>query len=198
MPVLQCRAEVINEDGTLAPSWPRAATLDSVDDIRSTVSDLFQALRGRIYQYLLLILGNPAEAEELTQECFLRLYQQLYQHKSVDNARVWLFHVARNLALDKKRTGKFIAAIDPPTWDKVLEVRRDPSPTPEQGLLQRERYELVCRVLNRLTDQEQHVLYLRAKGLSYREVGGVMKLSVEAVAAHVHRGLEKIKAKLNV
>ncbi|HWR37390.1 MAG TPA: RNA polymerase sigma factor [Clostridia bacterium] len=162
------------------------------------MSDLFQTLRGRVYQYLLLILGNPAEAEELTQECFLRLYQQLHKRKSIDNARVWLFHVARNLALDKKRTGRFIAAIDPPTWDKVLEFRRDPSPTPEQNLLQKERYELVCSVLKRLSDQEQQVLYLRAKGLSYRQVGEVMALSIEAVAAHVHRGLGKVKAKLNV
>jgi RNA polymerase sigma-70 factor (ECF subfamily) len=178
--------------------WPGAALRGSVDELRHSVSELFHALRGRVFQYLLVILGNPSEAEEITQECFLRLYQHLRDGNAVENAKVWLFHVARNLALDKKRASRFVGELDPPAWDKVILARQDLSPTPEQGMLQKERYDMVREALRRLTDQEQQVLHLRAKGLSYREIAEVMELSINAVAAHIHRGLEKIKGRLHV
>lgn len=183
--------------GELSLSEPALVSRDSSGSLESRVSDLFTALRGRLYQYLLVVFANPAEAEDATQECFLRLYRYLYQGKPVDNPRVWIFRVAHNLALDRKKSGRFVREVAPPSWDEIFERYLDPSPSPEQGMIQRERYEAVRAVVNRLNDQQKQVLYLKAEGLDYREIGQIMSLSTTAIAAHVRRGIVKIKAEIN-
>jgi RNA polymerase sigma-70 factor (ECF subfamily) len=180
-------------------SLPESFVLDhaAVETLEDKVSRLFQSLRRRIYQYLLVVLGSPAEAEDSTQECFLRLYRYLAAGNSIQDPTFWLFRVAHNIALDRKKSGRFLHEVDPPSWDEVLQRRHDQTPNPEQGMIQRERYETVRSAIHRLTAQQQQVLFLRAEGLGYREIAEVLSLSLPAVAAHVRRGIERIKAELN-
>ncbi|MGA2435092.1 MAG: RNA polymerase sigma factor [Bryobacteraceae bacterium] len=166
--------------------------------LENEVAELFaSSLRGRLYQYLLIVLRNPAEAEDAAQECFLKLYRHRHMGNMIDDPNLWIFRVAHNLALDKKKSAQFSREVEPPSWSEVAENHQDPSPSPEQGFIQRERYEAVRAAMSQLTDQQKQVLYLRAEGFGYREIAEVLALSMPAVAAHVRRGIEKIKVKIN-
>jgi len=68
--------------------------------LEEKVGELFELLRDPIYLYLMAMLGNPAEAEDVTQETFLRLYRALHRGQSITNVRFFLFRVAHNLAFD--------------------------------------------------------------------------------------------------
>jgi hypothetical protein len=59
--------------------------------------------RDSIYRYLISLGTNPSEAQDLTQETFLRLYIALRNRKQIENIRAWLFTVASNLAMNQKR-----------------------------------------------------------------------------------------------
>src|SRR2546425_13208520 len=83
-------------DSTVLGLMQRTVTLEE------KVSQLFELLRDPVYLYLMAVLGNSAEAEDITQESFLRLYRALHRGQAITNARFWLFRVAHNLAFDQR------------------------------------------------------------------------------------------------
>jgi RNA polymerase sigma-70 factor (ECF subfamily) len=72
--------------------------------LENTVTQLFEEFRAPLYRYLVLIIWNPGEAEDLVQEVFVRLLGQLNDGKSIDNLRAWLFRVGHNLAANRLRS----------------------------------------------------------------------------------------------
>jgi sigma-70-like protein len=60
------------------------------------VSEQFERLRTPVYAYVLAVCGRAGEAEELTQEVFLRLYSYLRAGNRVRSTRAWVFRVAHN------------------------------------------------------------------------------------------------------
>src|SRR5436190_2092812 len=89
----------------MAADTNRAATIDSTLfrpkqgtlTIDQKVTELFEHLRDSVYRYLIVLTGNPAEAEEVTQEAFLKLCQCLQKGQTISHARTWVFRVAHNL-----------------------------------------------------------------------------------------------------
>src|SRR3984893_6810424 len=71
--------------------------------LQQRVTKIFELLRDPVYRYLFRVLDNPHEAEDLTQEVFLRLYMYLHKGQTVTNIRAWVFRVAHNLAIDQHR-----------------------------------------------------------------------------------------------
>jgi len=68
-----------------------------------------------VYRYSLALTGNPASAEEITQEAFARLLRNGFQASTIDRPEAWLMRVARNLAIETFRerardTGELSAA----------------------------------------------------------------------------------------
>lgn len=165
--------------------------------MQTEISELFILLRLPLYRYFLAGTGSAADAEELTQDCFLRLYRYLSQGGQVDNPKLWLFHVAHNLLLDRHKRARRLREVGVPAWDQFAETCGDSSPSPEEALLQRERYEHMNRAMRKLTIQQREVLILKAEGLGYREIGEIMSLSTFAVAAHVRRAIAKMKVRQN-
>ena len=58
--------------------------------------ELFELLRQPVYIYLKAVVGNSGEAEDVTQEAFLRLYSALHKGQTIANVRLYLFRVAHN------------------------------------------------------------------------------------------------------
>src|SRR2546427_10761617 len=93
-------------DSTVLGLMQRTVTLEE------KVGQLFELLRDPVYLYLMAVLGNSAEAEDITQETFLRLYRALHRGHSITNVRFWLFRAAHNLAFDHREKSQRFAASD--------------------------------------------------------------------------------------
>src|SRR5215813_357303 len=78
---------------------------------------------------------------QFRQETFLQLYRCLHAGQSIGNARAWIFRVAHNLAVNQIKSQQFITPIDDDTWAEVRRLYQDSSPTPEQKLIQQEKFE---------------------------------------------------------
>src|SRR5262245_40989375 len=88
------------------PLWLRAGDDESsrgTDEIRESVTQSFVAHRREICRYLAQRGCLATDAEEMTQEVFLRLYRARLTGVDVDAPRRWLFTVARNMAIDHAR-----------------------------------------------------------------------------------------------
>lgn len=161
------------------------------------VAEIFELLRDPVYRYLVGMLGDPAEAEDLVQDAFLRLYVHLCDGQHVGNVRAWTYRVAHNLALDHLRRNDHVELLDAVVWDRICEKEKHRVPDAELCLLEKERRELFQKAVERLSPQERSCLSLKAEGLTYREIGEVLGLRISTVATFVERGIKKLLSENN-
>ena len=160
--------------------------------LEQKVTGYFKQWREPVYRYLVAAFGNSAEAEDVTQEAFLQLYRCLHAGQSIGNARAWIFRVAHNLAVNQIKSQQFITPIDDDTWAKIRRLYRDNSLTPEQKLIQQEKFDRLRIAVASLTAPERQCLHLRTKGFRYREIAEILDMSTTTVAETIYRVIEKL------
>ncbi len=163
-------------------------------DLEHRVAGVYEEFRTPVYLYLAAAFGDPVEAEDITQETFLRLFLHWSAGKSIaaDSMRSWIFRVAHNLAIDRARGAKFLRELDSAAYLPASLQLADKSPTPEQTVIDRERFAAVRNGLALLSKQERHCLYLRAEAFSYREIAEILGITVSSVAEFLRRAIRKM------
>ena len=135
------------------------------------------------------MLGNPTEAEDVTQEVFVRAYTQLATYKPAHKFSTWLLSIASHLAIDQLRRRRFLAL---PLEDvPFLEWMADLGTGPEQSALQGEQQDEIQTYLQRLPSKYRAVIVLRYwYDLSYEEISTALNLTPALVKARLHRARE--------
>jgi RNA polymerase sigma-70 factor (ECF subfamily) len=147
---------------------------------------LFDEFRLPLLRYLSSFGLALPDSEEVLQEVFLSLFQHLQHGKSRENLRGWLFRVAHNLALKRRyRTGR-----DLEQGTAVPAI--DPAPNPEDQMLTNQIRQRALQVAKALPEQDRRCLFLRAEGLRYREIAGILDMSLGAVSLSLTRSLARI------
>ena len=78
-------------DNGILPEAEIFYLMTDTHNLEQHISQLFETLRQPVYQYLLAVFGNPAEAEDLTQDAFLQLYKTVKGGQTIRNVRFWIF-----------------------------------------------------------------------------------------------------------
>jgi RNA polymerase sigma-70 factor (ECF subfamily) len=135
------------------------------------------------------MLGNTTEAEDVTQETFVRAYTQLSTYKSVHKFSTWLLSIASHLAIDQLRRRRFLAL---PLEDvPFLEWIVDAGVGPEQSVLHGEQQDDIQKYLQLLPGKYRAVIVLRYwYDFSYEEIAQVLNLTQPLVKARLHRARE--------
>jgi RNA polymerase sigma-70 factor (ECF subfamily) len=136
------------------------------------------------------MLRNAAAAEDVTQECFLRLFVELRSGKSIDTVKAWLFRVGHNLAIDhqRQRDSRLEDTLDGDAQN-VIDGRYLSS---EEVMLRQEQISLMRAALDRLSSQQRLCLHLRTEGFRYREIAGILGVSESTVCENLRRGLSRL------
>jgi len=174
-------------DQGLLRAWQGTSELERI------ITEVFGRLRDPVYRYLMSTLGSPAEAEELTQETFLRLLAHLQKGHPVEHVRAWVFRVAHNLALNTLRKRNRQEAVIPSGGGPRRDEKADPAPTAEERVIEQELQQRMSRALARLSPQERYCLELKAEGLTYREIAETLDIHPGSVATFLARGVGKLK-----
>ena len=140
-----------------------------------------------LVRYLQRRLNCPNDAEDIAHEAFLRLVTSA-QIKSDSHAKAFVFHVARNLAIDELRKRSIRSRVE------VLETAAELTDATEQSLETlwqvRGRLAVVLHAVSKLPSRCRRVFVLhKIWGLSHKEVASRLDISVNAVEAHIVRGL---------
>jgi RNA polymerase sigma factor (sigma-70 family) len=135
------------------------------------------------------MLSNPTEAEDVTQEVFVRAYTQLASYKPVHKFSTWLLSIASHLAIDQLRRRRFLAL---PLEDvPFLEWITDLGAGPEQSALEGEQQDEIQAYLQRLPSKYRAVIVLRYwYDFSYEEIAAALQLTPALVKARLHRARE--------
>jgi len=137
------------------------------------------------------MLGDAAEAEDVAQETFLRLWRRAPSWKP-GSARLdtWIHRVALNLCYDRLRRRREIVTSDPPD-------RPDPGPAPDQGLISADVGRKVRAALTALPDrQREAIVLIHYQELAAIEAARLMGVSVEALESLLSRGRRALRAAL--
>jgi RNA polymerase sigma factor (sigma-70 family) len=135
------------------------------------------------------MLSNVTEAEDVTQEVFVRAYTQLATYKPAHKFSTWLLSIASHLAIDQLRRRRFLAL---PLEDvPFLEWITDLGAGPEQSALAGEQQDEIQAYLQRLHSKYRSVIVLRYwYDFSYEEIAAMLKLTPALVKARLHRARE--------
>ena len=127
---------------------------------------------------------GPGDAEDVTQDAFLRAFHRLGRYRGEGSFRAWLLQIAHNTALDALRRRPDA----PPEEATVLEERPSGDRLPAERLEERERVERLQVKLELLRPEHRSVLVLRdIEGLPYDEVARVTDMPLGSVKGRLHR-----------
>jgi RNA polymerase sigma-70 factor, ECF subfamily len=156
--------------------------------IQDRMVRLFDEIRVPLLRYLSAFPLALPDAEDVVQEAFLSLFQQLQRGKSHHNVGGWLFRVAHNLAL-KKRMRSRNHAENTGSLIGIEELVVDPALNPEDQFALNQKQKRLISVVRALPEQHRLCLYLRAEGLRYREIADILDMSLGAVSIALGRSL---------
>ena len=145
-----------------------------------------------VYRLLRRLVGDPAEAEDLALEAFLRLYHHHQKQQGIQNAGGWLYQVATRLGLNSIRGWKRREQYELTAGRDALEETAQESPA--DILAQEEERQQVRLVLARMNERQSQLLILRYSGLSYKEIAGALDLapaSIGPLLVRAEREFEK-------
>ena len=168
---------------------------DTIDHT-AHISEVYAALRGAVYFYLLASGLSSHDADDLTQESFIRLYQRFRSGNPLKNIRPWLFRVARNLRIDQIRSRQYQVLSGSDERDRMALTLRDPGPNPEQSMLAAEQTRRLGQAIRSLTPLQIQFLHLRAEGLRYREIAEIHEVSISTVVEVIRRAIDRISKEL--
>jgi len=159
--------------------------------------------RARIYRYILGIVRDVAEAEDLTQETLLRAYAK--RSTLDDPARVasWLYRIATNVAYDRFRQAAYrhrprsLAQEGGASGPDNAEIAVDPGPRLDKMMEQREMSACVQDYIAALPESHRAVILLHdVQGLTNPEIAEMLDLSLATVKIRLHRARNKLRAAL--
>ena len=160
------------------------------------VNDAVARFEAPLLRFTARLLRDPDAARDVVQDAFLRLCAQ--PRASVDgHLAEWLYTVCRNRALDLLRKESRMSE-SPLIHDAPPDGARSREPEPSAALEHREDAGSLRVALATLPPRTQEVLRLRfQEGLSYKEIAGVMQLTVSHVGVLIHNGLKSLRARLD-
>ncbi len=156
-------------------------------------AELFHQCKERVYRLALAILRNEQDAEDVTQDVFLRVFRQVGDFQGQSAFTTWLTAIVVNACRDKLRRQRLRRAI-PLDW---LRGRPAGDSTPEMVEQERERLSLWACVDRMENAYRLPVILFYAEGLSAGEVAQVLRLPVQTIYARLNTAREKLRRALN-
>ncbi|HTO77269.1 MAG TPA: RNA polymerase sigma factor [Thermoanaerobaculia bacterium] len=157
-------------------------------------AELFERYAPALLRFADRLLSDRAQAEEVSQEVFVKVISRAHQYDGRAEVSSWLFAIAANACRDRRRRDRRAP---------VVPIEALPEPAArgegvERALMDRERRDSVRRALAELSEEQREALVLaRYHGLPYAEIATVLGISVGAVKTRIFRAVETLKARFS-
>jgi len=160
---------------------------------RDSFRALFEAHKDKVYSIALRYSGDEAEAMDIAQDIFLKLFSCIRDYRGEASFESWLYRVVVNCCLDQKRRGRRLL----PLVDELLDLVRASGEGVLHQLLRAELSERVRSVVGGLPPEQRMVIVLRyTQGLSYEEIADALRCSAGTVASRLNRAHKILERRL--
>jgi RNA polymerase sigma-70 factor (ECF subfamily) len=173
-------------------------------DEAAAFEELVERFQNRLVAVMNHLVGDAAEAEDLAQEVFLRVYRARHKYRPRSKFSTWLFTIANNLALNslrgrRRKPAAPLAVNDSgPLGPRPAEqMVRDHRSGPQQRLQREELAALIRQALDGLNERQRAAVVLnKFEDMNYAEIAEVMGLTTKAVKSLLSRARENLRAAL--
>lgn len=173
------RTQAIDEDTLLI-----GIANEDIDSLRR----LYDLMHRAVFAYALSILKDREEAEDVMQDCFLKIRSAAHLYEPRGKARAWIFKIVSNLCMMKLRSRR--KQISSP----IEELHDLPAFEDCGDATLRATLEAAFRVLS---DDDRGIIVLHAvSGLTFRQIAGIRDMPLATVLSRYHRGLAKLRKEL--
>ncbi|MFZ3262961.1 MAG: sigma-70 family RNA polymerase sigma factor [Terriglobales bacterium] len=169
----------------------------------SAFAYLVQKYRRPLVGFMYRLCHNPATAEELAQEVFLRVYRSRTTYEPSAKFSTWLYRIATNLAVNHardtrhERPEKTVRLDEPDQETGTTPDLADASLSAEEQILKRERLAAIRSKVNALPERQRlAVMMHKYQQMDYRQIAAVMKLSESATKSLLFRAYETLREQL--
>jgi RNA polymerase sigma-70 factor (ECF subfamily) len=160
----------------------------------------------RIYSMVHQLLRNHQDAEEVTQDAFIRAHRGLAQFRGESSFSTWLYQIATNLARNRywywwrrkrDRSVSFDAPVSADSETTLAEIFPAEVVSPEDATVTQEFVDRVAAAMEELGEKHREILVLRnVQNLSYEEIAEILDISVGTVKSRIARARESLREKL--
>ena len=152
--------------------------------------ELLRRHEKRVYAVALRSSGSPEDAEDITQEVFLRAWRSIEEFRGDSGFSTWLFRITMNLCVDHARHKHAQPQTQPLVMGEEESERPlpDTAPTPEEHLDNSELGRELAAALDEVSEEHRRIVLLRdVSGMSYTEIAEVLEISEGTVKSRLSR-----------
>ena len=190
---------------------PRATTVDPDADLvrglkcgdQESFRLLLQQYHGPIYAYVCRLIGDPLEAEDVTQDIFVKVFRKVEGFRERSSFKTWLYRIATRESSNRRRwfsRHRWREVTDPQGLGHHLgfaERLPHPGRSPFDQTARREHWEIINDALKRINPRFRQAVVLRdIAGFTYAEIASTLDLSLGTVKSRILRGRKALKRQL--
>lgn len=174
-----------------------------VDGHDAALNELMGRHSGKIFHYLIRQLQNEADAADIAEETFVRVYQHREKYDRAQRFSTWLYTIATNLARDRlkwraRHPQKSMHEHVPDSESEFGDSLADLSATPDAEMQLSERGQAVRDAIAQLPVEIREPLILATyDGLPQAEIASILKCSVKAVETRIYRARQQLRQVLS-
>ncbi len=161
--------------------------------LQDRVVSLYEAHREGIYRFLVGHGLNPGEAQEVTQDVFVDLFQALQRGTNVSSDQAWLYTVAGRAAADYWRRNRFAGHVQLDLDAGAAANVRSADVSPDVRAEKMDRLHRVAVGMARLPKEQRMCIQLRMQGLRYREIAGILGVSTSTAAEWLVTAVDRLR-----
>lgn len=165
----------------------------------SAFESLIEGYQKKVFNIVFRMLGNYDDANDVTQEVFIKVFRYLKNFKEQSLFSTWLYRIATNTCLDelRKNKNKNIIYIDQDIKLEDSDIKRqvvDDNPTPDIIYEKNETSKLVNEAINKLSSEHKAAVVLRdIQGFSYEEIAKILNCPVGTIKSRINRGRKSLR-----
>ncbi len=157
---------------------------------------LVRRYQNRLCSSLSYVCGSFSDAQDATQEAFIRAYTKLSTYSGASGFYTWLYRIAMNAAISEMRKRKSRSLCEQ-SHSPREGLGREQTDSPDERLLRAERVELVRKALNSLGDEYRAILVLREiENCEYGEISTILQIPLGTVRSRLHRARLELRSRL--
>ena len=156
----------------------------------SAFEQIYKASAGFVYSITLGVASDREEALEVSQEVFIKVFRSLGSFRYQSSFKSWLYRVAMNTALGRRKKGLADPAAPGANddFDTLIDLNRPDSSCGERKFLQGEEVEGLMALLQLLSPEQRECIVLRElQGLSYKEISDTLGININTVRTRLIR-----------
>ena len=154
-------------------------------DAKKIADLLLKKYKNSVFNLVLRMVRNTQEAEDLTQEAFIKAFKALGKFKTGKSFKNWLFRILINECIDKKRTYYY-------RYVKTHSIRNEDNFIISNENINFEERDLIRRVFRKISGRQKKVLVLNdIEGFSIGEISEILECSISTVRVHLFRARKK-------